>query len=98
MLGLQPTIADADSIRCCKDGVALDYLDIATRHGAPKVVRNVFDQVLLAIDQGGPIELWLADGNLVNGRPFDFINACPAATSTFFGVQPRFGQVPPRSC
>src|SRR4051794_14574585 len=24
--------------------------------------------------------------------------AWPAATSTFFGVQPRFGQVPPRSC
>jgi hypothetical protein len=23
--------------------------------------------------------------------------AWPAATSTFFGVQPRFGQVPPRS-
>src|SRR5260370_19984756 len=22
----------------------------------------------------------------------------PAATRTFFGVQPRFGQVPPRSC
>src|SRR6266478_4417362 len=25
-------------------------------------------------------------------------SAWPAATRTFFGVQPRFGQVPPRSC
>src|SRR3989442_10185720 len=25
-------------------------------------------------------------------------SAWPAATNTFFGVQPRFGQVPPRSC
>src|SRR6267154_468235 len=25
-------------------------------------------------------------------------SAWPAATRTFFGVQPRFGQMPPRSC
>ncbi len=49
-------------------GVPLDDLDVALGHRAGEVGRDVLDHLLLAVDQGGPVELRLADRDMMNGR------------------------------
>src|SRR3954465_2641268 len=53
--------------------MALDDLDIALGHGAGEVGRDVPDHVFLAVDERRPVELRLADGDMMNGCPLDFV-------------------------
>ncbi len=71
--GLEVTLANADRIGPSENRVALDHLDIAMRHRAGEIRRDILDQVLLAVDQRGPVELRLADRDVVNGGALDFV-------------------------
>jgi len=94
---LDHAIAHAGGVGTGEDRLAANDLDTALRHQAPERAGDVADHLLLAVDEGGPIEPRLADGNAMDPRPLDLVQCVTRATSTFFGVQPRFGQVPPRS-
>ena len=73
MPGLEFAIADADGVGAGERAVALDDLDVALGHRAGEVGRDVLDHVLLAVDQRGPVELRLADRDVMNGRALDFV-------------------------
>src|SRR5258708_5653756 len=63
--------------------VALDHLDIATRHRARKVRRDILDQVLFAVDQCGPAQLRLADGDMMNGGALVFVQRVAGGDQNF---------------
>jgi hypothetical protein len=69
----EQTFADADRIRRDEGCLSRDDLDLAFDHRAGKVLRDVLDQVLLAVDQGGPVELRLADRDVVNTSAVDLV-------------------------
>ena len=56
-----------------EDGVTLDHLDIAMRHRVGEIFRNIPDQILLAVDQCGPVEFGFADRDMVDGGALDFV-------------------------
>jgi hypothetical protein len=58
--------------------VSLDHLDLAARHGAREVFRNVLDHVLFAGDQCGPVEFWLAYCNLMHAGALDVVKGLPS--------------------
>src|SRR5262249_35790061 len=70
---MKHAISDLNGPRPGKGAISLDHLDVATHHGAREIFRDVLDHVLFARDQGGPIELRLADGDLVLRSPFNVV-------------------------
>jgi hypothetical protein len=71
--GFEFAVSNADGIRTSECGMALDDLDIALGHRAGEVRGDVLDHVLLAVDQRRPVELRLADGDVMNGCALDFV-------------------------
>ena len=84
MHGLEHTVADTDAVRACKRRLSREHLNLAFCHGASKVLRNVLDHMLLAIDQGRPVEPWLADRNVVDARALDFVQSVSGGHQDLF--------------
>ena len=73
MLGLELASADPDDIGACENGAALDHFDVALGHRTGEVGGDVLDHILLAVDQGGPVQPGLADRDMMNGGALDFV-------------------------
>ena len=63
----------ARGVRTGKDRVAANDLDAAISHQAAERAGDVADHLLLAVDEYGPVELRLADGDAVDMRPLDLV-------------------------
>src|SRR3954453_2015200 len=79
MLRLQEAVVNADRIPPREEGLALDDLHVATSHRPSKVRRDILDQVLLALDQSGPVELRFSDRDMMNGRALDLMQGMPGS-------------------
>src|SRR3954454_12009994 len=84
MLRLQKPVANADRLRPREDGVDLDDIHVAKSHPQSKVRRDILDQVLLALDQSGPVELRFSDRNMMNGRALDLMQGMPGSNQNLF--------------
>src|SRR5215510_5637160 len=57
----------------CEGRLATNHLDAAIRHEPAERAGDVTDHLLLAIDEGRPIEPRLAHDNAVDACPFDLV-------------------------
>src|SRR5689334_18545275 len=73
VIGLQQTVADTDRVRPRESCVARDHLDTTLLHRPGEPRWDVLDQRFLPVDQRGPIEPRLADGNLMDRRALDLV-------------------------
>src|SRR4029079_9921949 len=97
-LRLYGPAADLDRVRPHEAGAVTEEIDAALFKRLGKGLRDTADHLLFAVNQRSPIELRLTHADVVDMSLVDLVQRVGGGhPQHFFGVQPRFGQVPPRS-
>src|SRR5215471_1287082 len=95
---MKRTITHPNRVWPRKSAVSLDDLDFAACHGAREVFRDVLDHVLLARDQGGPVQLRLTNSNPVQCSAFNVVKRLSGRNQHLLWRTATVGTfVPPRS-